>query len=201
MFIQVIRGSVADPDELQAMLDRWVNDLAPGAEGWLGTTSGMTDDGMFVGMARFTSEPAARRNSERPEQHQWWMDTVHLFGSDVAFFDCRYAVPVLRGGSDCAGFVQVMQGHTSETERLVELERGSADVLRECRPDIIGGLVALHGDGGFTKSIYFTSEADARAAERRGPPPELREAIDELMSLIDRPAFFDLTEPLLWSPG
>ena len=68
MFIQVIQGKVADAEGLQAAMDRWVAELQPGAQGWLGSTGGFTDDGMFVSTVRFESQEAARRNSDRPEQ-------------------------------------------------------------------------------------------------------------------------------------
>ena len=53
-------------------MDQWVAELGPTADGWLGSTAGITDEGWFVGLARFDSESAARRNSERPEQGAWW---------------------------------------------------------------------------------------------------------------------------------
>jgi hypothetical protein len=67
MFIQVIEGKVADAAGLQAAMDRWVAELQPGAQAWLGSTGGFTDDGMFVSTVRFESQEAARRNSDRPE--------------------------------------------------------------------------------------------------------------------------------------
>ena len=70
MFVQVIRGRVTDPEQLHAALDRWSEQLAPGAHGWLGSTAGVTEDGRFVALARFESAEAARRNNDRPEQGQ-----------------------------------------------------------------------------------------------------------------------------------
>jgi len=87
MFIQVIHGRVADADELHDSLDQWVRELGPGADGWLGSTGGVTDDGRFILVARFTSAETARRNSDRPEQHQWWMETSKLFEGGVTFHD------------------------------------------------------------------------------------------------------------------
>ena len=52
MFIQVIQGKVADAAGLEAAMDRWVAELQPGAQGWLGSTGGFTDDGMFGLFAR-----------------------------------------------------------------------------------------------------------------------------------------------------
>jgi hypothetical protein len=34
----------------------------------------LTDDGRFIALARFESEEAARRNSDRPEQDRWWTE-------------------------------------------------------------------------------------------------------------------------------
>jgi hypothetical protein len=53
MFVQVIQGRVADPARVKAALDRWAEELAPDAEGWLGSTAGVTDDGRFIALARF----------------------------------------------------------------------------------------------------------------------------------------------------
>jgi len=67
MFIQVFQGPVADANDARVMVEDWLAHLAPGAQGWLGSTTGVSDDGMLVAMARFESREAARRNSERPE--------------------------------------------------------------------------------------------------------------------------------------
>src|ERR1051325_9402837 len=87
MFVQVIRGQVTDPEQVHDALDRWSRQLAAGAPGWLGSTAGLTGDGQFVALARFESEEAARRNSVRPEQDQWWMETAKLFAGEVIFRD------------------------------------------------------------------------------------------------------------------
>jgi hypothetical protein len=66
MFVQVIQGQVSDAARVRAQLDQWVEQVAPGAVGWLGSTSGVTDDGTLIALARFESAEAARRNSDRP---------------------------------------------------------------------------------------------------------------------------------------
>ena len=68
MFVQVIKGQVSDAADVQAAWNRWLDEMASDAIGWLGTTAGVTDDGTFVALARFESEEAARRNSERSAQ-------------------------------------------------------------------------------------------------------------------------------------
>jgi hypothetical protein len=41
MFVQVIQGQVSDAARVRAQLDRWVEEVAPAAVGWLGSTSGV----------------------------------------------------------------------------------------------------------------------------------------------------------------
>jgi hypothetical protein len=201
MFIQVIKGHVSDAEEIRAALDRWVEQEAPGAVGWLGSTAGVTDDGTFIALVRFESDDAARRNSDRPEQHQWWMETAKLFSGDVTFHDCREVLQFGRGGSDDAGFVQVIQGRVRDVERMRELNEQSDSVWGDFRPDVIGGIVAMHGDGGYTNAVYFTSEEAAREGERQEPPAELKALIDEEMALHEGElTFLDLREPWLRSP-
>ena len=87
MFVQVIQGKTSNPQALDTALNTWVQDLAPGATGWLGSTSGVTEDGRAIAVVRFDSEDDARRNSNRPEQDQWWSETAKLFDGDATFQD------------------------------------------------------------------------------------------------------------------
>lgn len=114
MLVQLIQGQVTDAGQARAALDRWAQDLAPGASGWLGSTAGVTEDGRFIALARFESEEAAQRNSDRPEQGKWWAETAKLF-TEVATFTDSIGVRIdLTGDPDKAGFVQVMQGRGSD---------------------------------------------------------------------------------------
>jgi hypothetical protein len=200
MFVQVIQGTVADADGLRGAVGRWHEEIASGASGWLGTTGGVTADGTAIAVVRFESEEAARRNSDRPEQQRWWAEASGYFADDVTFHDCAQVLSFLDGGSDDAGFVQVIQGRTSDAERMRRLMDESSDGLRELRPDVIGGVVALHGDGGFTQVVYFTSEAAAREGEKKEAPPEVKELDTEVMALLSDARFFDLTRPWTFSP-
>jgi hypothetical protein len=202
MFIQVIEGRVSDVGQLRARMDSWMDELAPGATGWLGTTAGVTDDGMFIALARFESEDAARRNSDRPEQGMWWAETTKLFTGDPIFHDCRETASFGRGGSDSAGFVQVIKGRVRDVARMRALNERADAAWGDFRPDVIGGIVALHGDGGFTNAVYFTSEREARAGEQEEPPAELKAVMDEQMSLYEgEMSFLDLRDPWLSSPS
>src|SRR3712207_6644564 len=118
MFIQIIQGRCSRPDDLRAVLDRWTAELAPGAPGWLGGTYGFTDDGMFVGVVRFESREAASANAARPEQGEWWSQAEQCFDGPVEFHDCEDVALLFDGGSDRAGFVQVIRGRVEDPERF-----------------------------------------------------------------------------------
>ena len=200
MFIQVIHGKVGDADGLRDAVERWRDKVAPGASGWLGSTGGATADGTAIAVVRFESAQAARRNSERPEQQLWWNEASRCFDGDVAFHDCERVLTFLDGGSDSAGFVQIIQGRTSDVDRMRQLMEQSSDALRALRPDVIGGTVALHGDGGFTQTVYFTSEAAAREGERKERPPELKTLDQQVSALLGHATFYDLPRPWSHSP-
>jgi hypothetical protein len=201
VFIQVIQGRVTDPDGIRGELDRWKVELQPGAEGWLGSTSGITDDGRFIAVVRFASEELARRNSDRPEQGAWWTEVSrHL--AEVAFHDSTRVHTYKEGGSDQAGFVQVIQGHTDDMGRLAALGRAQEEGLAERAPHILGMTVAEHADrpGDFTQTVYFTSEEDARRAERERPA-DSDPGMAEAFGLMSDLRYFDLREPRLDGPG
>ncbi|MDP9219419.1 MAG: hypothetical protein M3P23_02645, partial [Actinomycetota bacterium] len=107
MFIQVIEGHATEADHLHRSVDRWVQDLSPGATGWLGSTGGVTEDGRFVAVVRFASAEAAQANSDRAEQGAWWAEAEKGLSGDVTFHDCADVTQMGAGGSDRAAFVQV----------------------------------------------------------------------------------------------
>jgi hypothetical protein len=122
MFVQVITGKTSNAAQVRAALDRWVEELAPGAEGWLGSTAGVTEDGRLVALARFESEEAAQRNNDRPEQDQWWAETAQLLDGEATFRNSVNVMPDLHGDPDQAGFVQIMQGQQGpDPDRAQEL--------------------------------------------------------------------------------
>lgn len=201
MFVQVIEGQVSDPGQLRMLLDRWVQELAPGATGWLGSTAGVTGDGRFVALARFESGEAARNNSDRPEQDDWWSDAAKLCTGEVTFCDSHDVVVDVIGEPDDAGFVQIIQGRGSDPARARELMGQNAAEWAAFRPDVIGSVAVFHDDGAYTMALYFSSEAAAREGERKEPPALLRAQMEQMDALnIGEPAFFDLTQPWLFSP-
>jgi hypothetical protein len=202
MFVQVIQGQVSDPDKVRAALDRWVNEVSADARGWLGSTAGVTEEGRFVALARFESEEAARRNSDRPEQDAWWTETAKLFSGEPTFRDSTNVIPDVVGDPDQAGFVQIIQSRGNDPERARELMSQNSQEWAAFRPDVIGSLVVEHEGGySYTMALYFTSEEAAREGERKDPPPELKAQMEEMDSLsVGVPDFYDLKQPWLYSP-
>lgn len=199
MFVQVIEGRVRDRDGLRAQLDKWLQDVAPGASGWLGSTGGMADDATFVGVVRFESEQAAQANSDRPEQGAWWEETKGYVEGEATFLNCPVVDTFGAGGSDDAGFVQVMQGR-ADRDRLTAEMPALEESLRRTRPDVIGGIAAWPGDGTFTQVVYFRSEEEARQGERSEPSPEDAEAMARLGGLMQVDRYIDLRDPWFASP-
>jgi hypothetical protein len=202
VFVQIIQGQVDDASAVQAALDRWVNDLAGGATGWLGSTAGVTDDGTFLALARFESEEAARQNSDRPEQGQWWSETSQLFRGEATFTESTEVDVDLIGDPDQAGFVQVIRSKTTNPNRVRELMKTDAEDFRDFRPDMLGTVTAVHDGGVMTTVAYFTSEEEARAGEQKEPPAEWMATMEEMQQLsVGEPEYFDLRSPWLASPG
>ena len=202
MFVQVFQGQVSDTGAMKAQLDKWVAEVAPSATGWLGSTAGVTEDGRFIALARFESESAAQQNSNRPEQGGWWEETAKLFSDEPVFHNSTDVDVDTPGDPATAGFVQVMQGRSSDPARARQLMSSDPTDWATFRPDILGTVTAGHQDGEWTMAIYFTSEEEAREGERKEPPPELAQMMKEMDELsVGEPSFFDLKEPWLHAPG
>jgi hypothetical protein len=197
MFVQVFQGGVKDPEDLRASLDRWITDLGPNADGWLGTTWGLYGDNEFIALARFASADAAKRNSERPEQGTWWAEVESSLEGETRFsdYDDDDVILLGPGGSDAAGFVQVMQGRVVDVERERAMTRDFAQRPMDFRPDILGGLAAIGDDGTFVQAIYFTSEAEAREGEQKPMPADMQEMMEQSQANTTEISFIDLTSP------
>jgi hypothetical protein len=197
MFVQFIEGRVRDAADLRDQLERWREEVT-GGDGWLGTTAGVTTDGTAFVAARFASAEAARTNAARPEQSAWWEATEALFDGEVGFEDHEEVSTFRGGGSDDAGFVQVIRGRVTDADAARRMfDEGLPD---DGRPDVLGGVAAFRHDGVYTTVVYFTSEGEARAGER-----DDIDAGDEFAAEMDAlhdvpPRFLDLADPWLWSP-
>lgn len=213
MFIQVIQGRVRDAAGLREHWDLRIHQLrqhprvvpdaglveVPVSVGWLGSTAGISDDGEFVAVIRFESERLARQDDRRPEQREWWAEAKEYFDGEVTVRGCSEVDTLLGGGSDDAGFVQIIQGRVRDVDRVRALNSASEAWLKEHRPGIIGGTVAWHGDGSFTETLYFTSEERSRESEEL--PADAKAELDEWRALVEDVKYINLRDPWLWSPG
>ena len=191
MFIQVIHGKTSQGDELRSLAEAWRDEGGVDAVGYLGGTYGVTDDGDFLGVIRFASRDEAMANSARPETGAFAEKMAALMDGPVEFHDCDDVTTLLDGGSDDAGFVQVIAGHVDDPEPVKAMAHDTGD-LRAMRPEIIGGTLALESDGTFFQTIYFTDEDSARKGEQLEPPAEIR---GQLESMMAGATFYDLTDP------
>ena len=201
MFIQVIEGRSSRPEAVHERIEVWERELQPGAVGYLGSAGGCTSDGMCVLVARFESREAAMRNSERPEQTQWWQETEQCFDGPVTFHDSEDVHEMRHGRLEDAHFVQIMEGHVTDRARADEIERLSDPLLKTARPDLLGSITAFYGDDEFADIAYFTSEEDARAAEGQQPPTEMADVMGEWQDVMKVDRYLDISEPWLTAPS
>jgi hypothetical protein len=200
MFVQVIQGRTNDREGIRAKFDEWQERVRPGSVGYVGSTAGVTADGEVFMAARFESEEKAQQNSDRPEQTEWWEETQKYFEGEPTFKNYTNIAEMRSGGSDDAGFVQAMQGRVKSVEKAREMDKAMSDAGASMRPDLIGGYTGYTDDGEFTSVVYFTSEAEARKAEKEEPPPEFQPMMEEWGQNMDgEMTYVDLTEPWLHS--
>ena len=196
MFVQVIRGKVKDADAMRAASDRWHAEVRPGAIGHLGGTGGIADDGTFVVVARFESEDAAKANNDRPEQSAWWEEASKLFDGEPTFYNCPEVDLFNDGGSDDAGFVQVMIYKPKDLD-VVRKSAKEFERIAPMRPDILGGVTGYAADGTVIDTNYFSSEAEARAGEKQMMTPEVEAIMKEFGDNAGEITFIDLKDPWL----
>jgi hypothetical protein len=116
MFVQVIEGKVKDSDLMKRQGERWRQEIKPGAKGYLGHTGGITADGTSIDVVRFESQADAQANSKRPEQGAWWNETEKAYDGPVTFTESSDTELLFGGGSNEAGFVQVMKGKVKDAD-------------------------------------------------------------------------------------
>lgn len=195
MFIQVVTGKVTSPEAFERAGQAWEERVRPAATGYLGGTVGTTADGRFFISSRWDSANAAEQNNSRPEQTQWFAE----FGdqmSDAEFHNCPTVIVTGKGDKDSAGFVQVMVGTIKDQGKFDALQ-GRLDEMEqafsEWRSDVIGDVMAVCDDHHhFYDIIYFTSEADARAAEKMEPPQKVQDLMMEMDAAASIDEYLDL---------
>ena len=125
----------------------------------------------------------------------WWDETVKYFDGEPTFRESTDTTALFGGGSNDAGFVQVMEGRVKDRAKVEALETPEMlERLRAARPDLLGSQRVWFDDGTYVEAAYFTSEADARKGEQSddyaGPQQDYVEQFGEM-------TFLDLREPLL----
>jgi hypothetical protein len=198
MFVQAFEGRVADRDGLRRQLERWMSELRPDAQGFLGSTAGVTDDSEALVFARFATAADAKANSERPEQGQWWAETEKCFDGDVTFTDSDEVDSFLAGGSNEAGFVQVMKGREMDRGRIRAFDELFEAHAASFRPDLLGGFRMWTGSDSYVEVAYFTSESEARVGESKEPPAELAAQMGDFEALMANVEYVDLRDPWLF---
>ncbi len=104
------------------------------------------------------------------------------------------------GGSNDAGFVQVMRGRILDAAKMDELWSRVGEfeaAMASHRPDVIGDITVVHADGSYTDAVYFTSETEARRNEGKEPPSEMQAMFEEWMTAATVDEYLDLKEPRL----
>lgn len=202
MFAQTIRGKVSRPDAVRRLVDRWTYELGPTATGWLGSTSGVTDDSQLFVLVRFESEEAARANSGRPEQGEWWAEMEKLIDGNAVIEDSNDVFVETFGDLDSAGFVQITLGESRDVERAKALLTDNVDIRRAFRTEMLGTVGVTYSGGRYAMAIYYTSEAEAREREVSQFPPTFYPMFKEAMALrVGNPEYLDLKTPWLDSPS
>jgi hypothetical protein len=196
MFVQIIEGQTSDPEAMQAAGDAWQSEVREGAIGYLGVTSGVADGGKAFTLVRFEDEASARANQERPEQGAWFeKHLASAYDGQPTFTESSDVIEFMGGGSNDAGFVQVMKIDGVDRGKLEELDQ-TFEKFAGDRPDIIGGLRVWTGADSCVDVMYFTSEEEARKGEQGEMPEELQKAMADFGSMAQT-EFIDLRDPQL----
>jgi hypothetical protein len=193
MFVQVIKGKTNDIDALNALGERWQQEVRPNAVGYAGGTFGVAADGTFVVIAQFTDDVSAKENSGRPEQDAWYQDFIKVLDGEPTFRESADTSLLFEGPSEKAGFVQVMESTVKDRAKAEAMETDEMLAeLRKARPDLLGGLRVWLSDGQVVEVAYFTSEADARKGESSG---EFEAPHEDFASMYENMTYVDLLNP------
>ncbi|WP_109507664.1 hypothetical protein [Nocardioides speluncae] len=193
MFIQMVQGTCTREDEMHSLVDSWCATMSE-RPGWLGGTYGFTDDSRFVGVVRYDSETSCRENCSREDAGAWWAQAEMLFDGAPEIHQSEDVSMMLDGGSDDAGFVQVMRGRVLDADRFRHFNTDTemTNMLHQARPEIIGSTLLFEPDGTFTETISFTDEATARVGEKQEMPAEM---MTDWQSSIADVEYIDLHRP------
>lgn len=196
MFVQFIWGKVKDREAVTSLVKEWDTTIRPAAgDGFLGSTWGITEDDMMFVAVRFADEDAKNKLSDSPEQDAWYRRLVETgLEGEPKFAETGEVEIMGDGGSNDAGFVQVISGQFNDKDKWLEVNRKFTALDQP--PHILGGYDGLLENNRFVSVIYFTNEADARKAEAEGMPDDMEPLMDEWRSTMSgEPHFTDLKQP------
>ena len=196
MFVQVIEGRTSNPAAIIEHGDRWQRELRPGAIGYLGVTAGVAADGRTVAIVRFEDEASARANSERPEQSAWFEGMAKLYDGEPTFTESSDVTEWMGGGSNDAGFVQVMKSIGVDRSQVEKMD-AAFEPFADQRPDLLGGLRIWTGPDSCIDVAYFTSEEEARKGEQADVPDEMKKLMGDFEQALGKTEYLDLTDPQL----
>jgi len=193
MFIQMVQGECSRRIEMRRLVDNWCTVIAD-EEGWLGGTYGFTDDNRFVGIVRFTDSQACIEAAQRPFAASFWAQALELLDSDVEIHQSDDVTLMFDGGSEDAGFVQVLTGQLKDAAQMRYLvaDQDMTAMLHATRPEILGATLAISQDGTFTETIAFTDEALARRGEAIRMPEQVQRTLEEAVADVE---YLDLRNP------
>ena len=193
MFIQMVQGPCSRRTEMRALVESWCAGIAE-HYGWLGGTYGFTEDGRFVGIARFTDSRSCIDAAQRPEAPAFWADALGLLDGTCEIHQSDDVTLMFDGGSAEAGFVQVLRGKLRDPAQMRYLlaDQDMTAMLHETRPEILGATLAISQDGTFTETVAFTDEALARAGESIRMPEQVRRTLDDAVADVE---YLDLRQP------
>ena len=196
MFVQVVEGRTSNPGGVMEHGERWQREVRPGAIGYLGVTAGVTAEGRTIAIVRFEDEASARANAERPEQTAWFESMAKLYDGEPSFTESSDVTEWMGGGSNDAGFVQVMKS-TGVDRAQVEKMDAAFESFAGQRPDLLGGLRIWTGPDSCIDVAYFTTEEEARKGEQAEMPDEIKKLMSEFEGGMGDVEYLDLTNPQL----
>jgi hypothetical protein len=193
VFIQMVAGRCNEDDDMRMLVDDWCRRMSD-EPGWLGGTYGFTEEGMFLGVVRYESAGAWKECCSADDAGMWWAAAEEVFDGKPEFHQSEDVIMMLDGGSDDAGFVQVMRGRVVDSEKLRRLmtDQHMTSMLHQARPEIIGATLIIEDDGTFTETVSFTDEASARRHEAEAMPAEVAADLEEAIAEVD---YHDLHKP------
>ena len=119
-----------------------------------------------------------------------------MYDGEVTFAGSSDVQEFLGGGSNDAGFVQVMKTTGIDRAAAARLDE-QFERFSHLRPDLLGSFRVWTTPDTCVEANYFTSEADARAGEQQQMPEEVQALMGEFAEVMKTAEFLDLTDPQL----